>query len=210
MAGAARQDAPQGRRPGWDAAPRPSPGPSIVRHVHIDTIFRAIGSFCVRFRWLVLAAWVAGAIAAATLLPALSSVTQSNNTKFLPASAPSEHAATLAAPFGTANLVPIPVVVARSGSSLTPADVTAVTNLKSQLGHVASVSKVIDAGRSPDEHAWQLIALASQAGGGPNATTDLVDTLRAKIASAGLPAGLQAHLAGAIAVQVDQQKASGN
>ena len=102
--------------------------------MHIDTIFRAIGSFCVRFRWLVLAAWVAGAIAAATLLPALSSVTQSNNTKFLPASAPSEHAATLAAPFGTANLVPIPVVVARSGSPLTPADVTAVTNLKSELG----------------------------------------------------------------------------
>jgi len=57
--------------------------------VHIDTIFRAIGSFCVRFRWLVLAVWVAGAIAAATLLPALSSVTQSNNTKFLPDSAPS-------------------------------------------------------------------------------------------------------------------------
>ena len=178
--------------------------------MNIDTIFRAIGSFCVRFRWLVLAAWVAGAIAAATLLPALSSVTQGNNAKFLPASAPSEHAATLAAPFGTANLVPIPVVVARSGSSLTPADVTAVTNLKGQLGHVASVSKVIDAGRSPDGHAWQLIVLASQAGGGPNATTDLVDSLRATISRAGLPAGLQAHLAGAIAVQVDQQKASGN
>jgi len=86
-----------------------SPGPRIVRHVHIDLIFRTIGSFCVRFRWLVLAVWVAGAIAAATLLPALSSVTQSNNTKFLPPSAPSEHAATLAAPFGTANLVPVPV-----------------------------------------------------------------------------------------------------
>src|SRR6476646_3988836 len=146
MAGAARLDAAQGRRPGWDAAPRPSPGPRIVRHVQIDTIFRAIGSFCVRFRWLVLAAWVAGAIAAATLLPALSSVTQSNNTKFLPPSAPSEHAATLAAPFGTANLVPIPVVVARSGSPLTPADVTAVTNLKGQFGKAAGVSKVIDAG----------------------------------------------------------------
>ena len=71
----------------------------------IDAIFRGIGSFCLRFRWLVLAVWVAGAIAAASLLPALSSVTQSNNSKFLPASAPSEHAATLAAPFGTANLV---------------------------------------------------------------------------------------------------------
>jgi RND superfamily putative drug exporter len=178
--------------------------------VHIDTIFRAIGSFCVRFRWLVLAIWVAGAIAAAALLPALSSVTQNNNTKFLPDSAPSQHAATLAAPFGTANLVPIPVVVARSGSPLTPADVTAVTNLKGQLGKAAGVSKVIDAGRSPDGHAWQLIVLASQAGGNQNATTDLVDSLRATISRAGLPAGLQAHLAGAIAVQVDQQKASGN
>jgi len=121
--------------------------------VHIDTIFRAIGSFCVRFRWLVLAIWVAGAIAAAALLPALSSVTQSNNTKFLPDSAPSQHAANLAAPFGTAGLLPLPVVAARSGSALTPADVTAVTNLKGQLGKVASVSKVIDAGRSPDGHA---------------------------------------------------------
>ena len=87
---------------------------------------------------------------------------------------------------------------------------TAVTNLKGQLGKVASVSKVIDAGRSPDGHAWQLIVLASQAGGDQNATTDLVDSLRATISRAGLPAGLQAHLAGAIAVQVDQQKASGN
>jgi len=178
--------------------------------VHIDTIFRGIGSFCVRFRWLVLAIWVAGAIAAATLLPALSSVTQSNNTKFLPDSAPSQHAANLAAPFGTAGLLPIPVVAARSGSPLTQADVTAVTNLKGQLGKVASVSKVIDAGRSPDGHAWQLIVLASQAGGGQNQITDLVDSMRATIAHAGLPAGLQAHLAGSVAVQVDQQKASGN
>src|SRR2546430_5033704 len=34
--------------------------------------------------------------------------------------------------------------------------------------------------------------------------------MRATIAHAGLPAGLQAHLAGSVAVQVDQQKASGN
>src|SRR6266480_3013889 len=93
-----------------------SPGPRIVRQVHIDLIFRAIGSFCVRFRWLVLAVWVAGAIAAYTLLPALSSVTQSNNSKFLPASAPSEHAATLAAPFGTSGLLPITVVAARQAA----------------------------------------------------------------------------------------------
>ena len=57
--------------------------------MHIDTIFRAIGSFAVRFRWLVLLAWVVGAIAAVSALPSLNSVTQNNNTKFLPASAPS-------------------------------------------------------------------------------------------------------------------------
>ena len=187
-----------------------SPTPRILRQVHIDAIFRAIGSFCVRFRWLVLAVWVAGAIAAYTLLPALSSVTQSNNSKFLPASAPSEHAATLAAPFGTAGLLPVTVVAARQGAPLTNADVAAVTALRSDLGKVATVSKVVDLGRSPDGHAEQLVVLATQAGGGQNQITDLVDNLRSTIAHAGLPAGLQAHLAGSTAVQVDQQKASGN
>jgi len=178
--------------------------------VHIDAIFRAIGSFAVRFRWLVLAAWVVGAIAAVSLLPSLSSVTQNNNTKFLPASAPSSHAANLAAPFGTAALVPIPVVAARTGSLLTPADITALTALQGKLKSVSGVSRVLDAGRSPDGHAEQLVVLAQQGGGNQNYATDLVNGLRAKITQAGLPAGLQAHLAGDIAAQVDQQKASGN
>jgi putative drug exporter of the RND superfamily len=178
--------------------------------VHIDAIFRAIGSFAVRLRWLVVAAWVVGAIAAVSLLPSLSSVTQNNNTKFLPASAPSSHAAELAAPFGTAALVPIPVVAARSGSPLTPADITALTALQGKLKSVAGVSRVLDAGRSPDGHAEQLVVLAQQGGGNQNYATDLVNGLRTKITQAGLPAGLQAHLAGDIAAQVDQQKASGN
>ncbi len=46
--------------------------------------------------------------------------------------------------------------------------------------------------------------------GNQNHDTDLVNALRAKISQAHLPAGLQAHLAGDIAIQVDQQKASGN
>ncbi len=182
----------------------------ILARVHIDAIFRAIGSFAVRFRWLVLAAWVVGAIAAMSLLPSLSSVTQNNNTKFLPASAPSSHAADLAAPFGTAALVPIPVVAARTGSLLTPADITALTALQGKLKSVAGVSRVLDAGRSPDGHAEQLVVLAQQGGGNQNYATDLVNGLRTKITQAGLPAGLQAHLAGDIAAQVDQQKASGN
>jgi putative drug exporter of the RND superfamily len=178
--------------------------------MHIDAVFGAIGRFAVRFRWLVLVLWIAAAIGAVSQLPALSSVTQNNNSKFLPASAPSEHAAELAAPFGTANLIPIPVVAARSGVQLSPADVTALNTLQGELRTVPTVSKVLDAGRSADGRAEQLVVLATQGGGNQNQQTDLVDGLRAKIAQAGLPAGLQAHLAGDVAVQVDQQKASGN
>jgi putative drug exporter of the RND superfamily len=178
--------------------------------MHIDAIFGAIGRFAVRFRWLVVLLWIAAAFAAITQLPSLSSVTQSNNSKFLPASAPSEHAAQLAAPFGTANLLPIPVLAARTAAPLTPADVTALTALRGRLASVSGVKRVLDAGTSPDGHAEQLVVLAVQAGGNPNATTDLVDALRAQIAQAHLPAGLQTHLAGDVAVQVDQQKASGN
>ena len=46
--------------------------------------------------------------------------------------------------------------------------------------------------------------------GGQNQDTNLVNGLRAEITQAQLPAGLQAHLAGDLAIQVDQQKASGN
>jgi hypothetical protein len=73
-------------------------------------------------------------IAVATQLAALSSVTQGNNAKFLPASAPSQHAADLVAPFGTANLAATPVVAARSGSALATADLAALTVSRSKIG----------------------------------------------------------------------------
>ncbi len=178
--------------------------------MRIDAIFGAIGRFAVRFRWLVVLVWIAAAFGAVTQLPSLASVTNNNNSTFLPASAPSEHAAVLAAPLGTANLFGIPVVAARSGAPLTPADVTALAALQHQLGTVPGVSRVQDLGRSPDGQAEQLQVLAQASGGNQSQQTDLVDGLRAKIASAGLPAGLRVHLAGDIAVSVDQQKASGN
>jgi putative drug exporter of the RND superfamily len=182
----------------------------MLSAVRIETIFRTIGVFSVKLRWLVVLAWVAGAMAAVSLLPSLSSVTQSNNSKFLPASAPSEHAIELAAPFGTANLFPIPMVAARTATPLTSADLSALTTLRSTLHSVPGVVQVVDGGLSTGGHAEQIVALVRQGGGNQNYATDLVDGLRAKIAQAGLPAGLQAHLAGSIAAQVDQQQASGN
>ena len=179
--------------------------------MRVDAIYGAIGRFSVRFRWLVVLIWIAGAIAASTQLPTLSSVTQGNNQKFLPASAPSSQAATLGKPFGTNNRQPIPVVAATTAGPLTAADAAALDGLQARIAKVSGVTKVINGGRSTDGQAEQLIALVSVAGSGnPNWAKDLIGGIRAQISDAHLPPGLHAHVAGDFAVQVDQQKASGN
>jgi RND superfamily putative drug exporter len=179
--------------------------------MRVDAIYGAIGRFSVRFRWLVLLIWILGAIAAATQLPSLGSVTQGNNQKFLPANAPSSKAADLAAPFGTSGQFTIPVVAATTSGPLTSTETAALTSLERSLGTVPNVSKVINAGVSTDGQAEQIVVFASAAGSGNQSyATNLVDGLRAKISQAHLPSGLSAHVTGDFAVQVDQQKASGN
>ena len=183
--------------------------------MNVDAVFGALGRFSVRFRWLVTLAWIIGAVAAVSYLPSLSSVTQSDNTKFLPASAPVEKATALARPFGTSGLIPVPVVVARTAGPLTAADSAAARRLGAAFKAVPTVRRVVDLGDSPLRpavrgQAKQFLVLVGQSGGNQSAFTDLVDAMRAKIAHAGLPAGLQAHLTGGIAVAVDQQQASGN
>jgi RND superfamily putative drug exporter len=180
------------------------------RVMRVEAVFAAIGRFSVRFRWVMVVFWVVATVAAATQLPALSTVTQSNNSKFLPASAPSQHASDLAAPFGTSDLFGVQVIVARQGGALTAADQETVTRLQAQLRTVDGVVRVQDAGRSADGRAEQLIALARLGGGNGERSIALVEGLRAKLAATGLPSGLQAHLSGAIATQVDQQKQSGS
>src|SRR6266851_5526782 len=84
----------------------------------VGTFFAAAGRLSVRFRWAIVLAWVAGAVAAMALLPSLSSVTQSDNTSFLPAGAPSQEAARLASPLQGATLTAVTVVAAQSKGSL--------------------------------------------------------------------------------------------
>src|SRR5579863_143600 len=114
-----------------------SPGPA-------DAIFGAAGRWSVRLRWLVVLVWAAGAIAAVTQLPALSSVTQSSNAKFLPASAPSQHAIGLAAPFGNASLLPIPIIAATTSGPLTPADAAALTRMTAKIAAYPDIKQVKD------------------------------------------------------------------
>jgi len=177
--------------------------------VRIHAIFGGIGAFAVKFRWVVIAAWLVAAIAVPKFLPSLNSVTQGNNSAFLPASAPSEKAAQLASPFGSPNLVPIPVVAAVSQGTLTAADTAWLATLAQDLSTVPTVVKVHDLGRSADQQADQLQVLSDVGGGDAAGQTTLVDNLRATIARAHSPTGLQVHLAGDLAINVDQQAKSG-
>ena len=178
--------------------------------MHIDKIFRGIGSFSVRFRWFVVVAWLIAAGLVPHFLPSLASVTQGNNANFLPASAPSEHAAKLATPFGSSSETPVLVLAARTSAPLTAADQAWLTGLQKDLRAVHTVTVVRDLGVSPDGHAVQVEALSNVSQGDSTAVTNLVGGLRSAISRAGPPQGLSVHLAGAIPVAVDQQKQTGN
>jgi putative drug exporter of the RND superfamily len=183
----------------------------------VSTFFSGIGRLSVRFRWAIVLAWVAGAAAAMTLLPSLSNVTQSDNTSFLPASAPSEQASQLASPLQGASLTAVTVVAARAGGTLTGgtlsgADQAAIARLSASLARVSRVVSVRDAGQSSDGQAEQLTVLAGLAQSGGLSTSQqasLVASLRQVIRTAALPAGLVAHTAGPVATRVDNNATSG-
>jgi putative drug exporter of the RND superfamily len=173
--------------------------------------FGWLGRFAVRFRWAVIAAWLAGTIAAMTLLPALGSVTQGDNSSFLPTSAPSQQAAGLAAPIqGAASLTAVTVVTARP-SGLTPADQAAAAELGARLARVTHVVSVQSAGVSADGDATRLTVLAAIAqspGLSASSQGALCAALRSAMRGVPLPSGLAAHLAGPVATRVDNNAAS--
>lgn len=172
-------------------------------------IFGAIGRFAVKFKWLMVLTWIVGIFAAVHYLPSLTNATQSDNSSFLPSSAPSEKAINLASAFGkTANSAPVQVVVAtNNNASLSAADLTYVSNLQSSLTKVSGVDSVRVAGQSSDGQADQLVVLLS--GGSNTNPTPMIDSIRGKISKVSKPSDLQVHLAGQVADEVDSSKKSG-
>jgi putative drug exporter of the RND superfamily len=182
------------------------------------TFFAWTGRVCVRYRWLVIFAWIAGSTGAVLLLPSLGSVTQSDNSSFLPASALSQQAAVLAAPLqGAASLTAVTVIVAAtspgtpsSPGALSQPEQAGIAALAGRLGRVPRVVSVRDAGISSDGDAEQLTvlaALAQNVGLSAAQQATLCTGLRAAIKAAALP-GLQTHLAGPAATRVDNNALS--
>lgn len=171
--------------------------------------FEAIGRFAVRFRYLVIALWIAAAVVIPMALPTLASVVKNDNTQFLPKNSPSTLASNLEDVFQKSGEMPVPVIVSRSGQ-LSAADVTFVQQLLPKLKAVGTVDTVRDLGRSPDGRAQDIQVLSMVSGGPNNEAKVLVDGLRAAVSSTTAPAGLQVNVTGDLAAQVDTQAKSGN
>ena len=175
----------------------------------MHSFYAALGRFAVRFRWVIVVAWVTATILASLFLPSLTSVAKQDNAALLPAGSPSLQAARMAAPFQGLNQTPVPVVVARaSGGALTAADLAAAGRLEASLARVGSVQRVRDLGVSRDGRAVELQALASINLGTEGPSQQLVTGLRQAIQASGLPGDLRAHLAGQVAAQADASEAS--
>ena len=94
-------------------------------------LFAALGRFSIRWRWLVVAVWLGGAVAAVLFLPSLAAAVNNNNTQYLPANLPSNVAARLDTPFqGQSNNDDAFVVAATTNHQrLTSADDAAIGRL---------------------------------------------------------------------------------
>jgi putative drug exporter of the RND superfamily len=172
----------------------------------VHGFFAATGRFAVRFRWIVVAAWLAATVLANLFLPSLTSVAKDNNNGFLPASSPSMQAARLAAPFQGVGQAPIPVVVARRSGTLTAADTGAVERLAVSLARVTGVQRVKDLGVSRDGQAVQLQVLTNIDISAQGPAQHLAAGLRHTIQASALPRDLHAHLAGQVAAQADSSQ----
>ena len=174
-----------------------------------QALFERLGALVVRFRYLIVVAWVVLAVAATIGLPSITSVSNNNNASFLPKNEPSVRAAALAGPFQRGSLPQALLVAARNGRPLTAADNTAITRAEQAVRHVRGVVAVQDQGISQDGEARKAqVTLTADAFG--SAATTYVDAIRKTFAATGAPSGLSLYLAGEVATQVDNAQASNN
>ncbi|MGH2913869.1 MAG: MMPL family transporter [Solirubrobacteraceae bacterium] len=182
-----------------------------MRALSINSAYEALGRFVVRFRFVIVAFWLAAAIVTSATLPSLSSEVNDNNSAFLSPSAPSARAADLAKPIlgagASGSVSAITIVGARSGP-LTSVDLAALgreTALAARVPKVASASLL---GVSADRHAAQIRVRANVSAGDIAKDQAVIDALRSTFARAGAPPGLQLHLAGEIVTAVANQASS--
>ena len=175
----------------------------------MDTAYAALGRFDVRFRYLIVVAWVAITVVSLRAFPSLSSVTPSTTiSAFLPASAPSIQAANLATPLQNTRYASATIVASRDNGPLTLTDQAAIDRLEQMVRAMPHVKMVRDLSISPDGAARQAVVQADVPSDGSGTGVTLVSTIREAFGQVNAPAGLTFHLTGPLAANVDSQNAS--
>jgi putative drug exporter of the RND superfamily len=175
----------------------------------MNRIFALIGAASVRFRYVIVLAWIAITVVTVRSLPTLGSVAKNTTSGFLPANVASIQASNMASPFIDVNLAAANLVAVRDGG-LTAADNAAIDSLETTIKGIDTVKVVADLGISGDGAARQVLVQAAVVSfTDVSGAQTLVDTIRTAAAAAA-PAGLQVHLAGQIPDLVDNARASGS
>lgn len=166
-------------------------------------IFIGIGTFAVRFRWLVVVAWVVITLVSVKFFPGLNSISQSGNSGFLPDNTPSVQAAKLDTPFQNNKFASMKLIVARADGPLTAADQATIDSIEASIRALPQVQMVRDTGTSKDGAARQATIAADVPARGGSASEQLVSTIRSALTTASAASGLEMHLTGALAQAID-------
>ena len=171
--------------------------------------FEHLGVFSVRFRYLVVAGWIAGLIAAVTFLPSLGSVVQNNFANFLPQNSPSIQAANLATALQKTNASIVIVVADSPHAPITASESSYLNRLAARLQGIPGVVKADVSVVSPSGQAAQIEVLSQKSQFNQVSNQHLVDAVQAQISSSPPPQQLQIHLAGTVATAVAQATQNG-
>jgi RND superfamily putative drug exporter len=180
-----------------------------------ERFFAGLGRFSVRYRWFVIAAWVAIAVIVGIALPSMGSEVNNDNSQFLPSNAPSQQAADLATPLignvSTQSQVYIVASLNDPSAHLTPADLAYVNDLTKQVATVPGVVNARVVGVSTDGQAVRILITTNSGESDITAQKPIVDDLQNAAAKANSdPAnpGISFHVAGPIATNVANQAQS--
>lgn len=163
----------------------------------------------IQFRVVIVIAWVIALGAAFALLPGLGSQVNSDVQSFLPSSAPSVQAASLAGPTsGTTRHTKITIVAWRPHAALTAADLKSVSRERAQAAAVPGVLKASVGTVSPDRQAILVDVTVNGETRDTALIKSVVTNLEDNFGRAAPPAGLQFHLSGDAASNVANNASS--
>ncbi len=168
-------------------------------------MFASIARFAVQHRWTLVTGWVVLTVVAILSLPSLGSVIRNDNTAFLPSTAPSVRAATLAAPFLLGGQRSGTIVAVSENGPLTNTDQKAFERIEADARNSPNVNSVRDGTVSVDDRArTALVVFSARTTGGGGAGATAVDDVRSTFSSP--PPGLAVYLTGPLPELVDQQQ----